>query len=970
MIPKIDFRIVRSLVKRDLRVYFSSPTGYVFITLFIFLSAAAAFWQDRFFLNNLANLDQLNYLFPYLLLFFVPALTMSVWAEERKLGTDELLLTLPATDLEIVLGKYLATLGVYLASLVLSLSHVAVLFWLGSPDLGLMAGNYLGYALLGAALIAVGMLASLLTANATIAYILGAIFCSVLVMIGTAGSVFSDALKRLLSPLGVFGHFADFARGVVTFSGLVYFLSVTGLFLYLNVLLVGRRHWPRQADGVSMGLHQAARAVAVFVAAISLNALIDRIPLRLDVTAERLHTLSGETRRLIGELPEDRPVFVQAWVSPEVPEQFVQTRENLLGLLREVDAIAGPRVEVLVEETEPFTEQARNARERFGITPRQVPNVGSARAGFSDVFLGVAVTCGPEEQVIPFFDRGLPVEYEIARAIRVAARTERKKVGVVNTKVRLFGGFDFQSMRSTPAWSVVEELKKQYEVVEIAPDAPITEKVDALLVALPSSLTQQQMDNVASYIEAGHPALLLDDPLPIVNMGLAPSEQAGADRNPFMQQGMPPEPKGNIEAMMARLGVRWTPSAILWDSYNPHPDLAHLPQEVVFVGKGSGNPEAFNEQDPASRSLQEMVFLYPGHVDAAASSGFLFEPLLKSGNVSGTLPYFQLVQRSFFGSQIARGLPHRPVDKHHVIAARVRTAGTSSAAPEAPAAGGVAAAGTHDAAGGGATEGVGASEDGGGGGGTSDAEAAAGGDAEGDGEGDRDGAAGAGSEGGASVAAGAGGAGDEPASKGPGVDVIFVADLDFISEQFFEIRKAGPANLNFDNVTFVLNAIDVLAGDESFVELRNRRVRHRTLQRVEDQTRRYVEQRAADEKQAEEEAQRALQEAQARLDAKVQEVRQRQDLDEQTKQIMARNLQEAESRRFEVLKAGIEMEKEAKVAASKETMESQILRIQGGIRTAAVLLPPVPVFVLGVVIAIRRQRREREGAEAAHRLRS
>jgi len=354
------------------------------------------------------------------------------------------------------------------------------------------------------------------------------------------------------------------------------------------------------------------RTIALLVAIISLNTIVGRTGVRLDVTAERLHSLSSETSALLEEIDEERPVLVQAFVSREVPEPYVQTRANLLSVLDEISAVSGGRVQVLVEDTDPFTSEARSARERFGIVPREVPDFGSARASFADVFLGMAFTCGAEEEVIPFLDRGLSPEYEIARSIRVVAKTTRKKVGVLETAVNLFGGMDFQTMRSTPPWPVVSELKKQYEVVQVSPSAEVPEDLDALVVALPSSLSQPEMDDLLGRVQAGLPTLFLVDPLPIVNPSLAPSEQPGSDMNPFMRnQAPPPKPKGDIQRFLAQLGVSWDASRIIWDSYNPHPDLAHLPPEVVFVGEGNGNTEAFNRKASSTSELQEVVFLYP-----------------------------------------------------------------------------------------------------------------------------------------------------------------------------------------------------------------------------------------------------------------------------------------------------------------------------------------------------------------------
>jgi len=193
------------------------------------------------------------------------------------------------------------------------------------------------------------------------------------------------------------------------------------------------------------------------------------------------------------------------------------------------------------------------------------------------------------------------------------------------------------------------------------------------------------------------------------------------------------------------------------------------------------------------------------------------------------------------------------------------------------------------------------------------------------------------------------------------VNAVIVADVDLMGEQFFELRRRGIENLNFDNVTFLLNAVDQLAGDNSFIALRKRRPRHRTLETVEARTRDYEAQRLEDMRQAEATADLRLKEAQARLDKAVADIQQRRDLDEQAKQVTIANVQAVENRRLQVARTTIEDEKQRQIDTSRADMENSIRGIQNKIKLLAVMLPPIPAILLFLVISARRLARERIG---------
>ena len=231
---------------RELGAYFDSAIAYVYTAAFVVL--ANSIFMNEFFLTGTVNMTGFFDLLPLLLCFFLPAITMRLWAEERRQRTIELLLTLPITPLQAVLAKYLAALGLFALFLVGSLPIVVMLTVLGEPDLGLIASGYVGLVCFGGLFLAFGMLLSALSADQIVAFVLSTLAGFGFVLSGNVrvievldGLAPSLAVGTLLyESISVMPHYDAFVRGVVELSSVGYFALLVALFLWLTAQLLAR----------------------------------------------------------------------------------------------------------------------------------------------------------------------------------------------------------------------------------------------------------------------------------------------------------------------------------------------------------------------------------------------------------------------------------------------------------------------------------------------------------------------------------------------------------------------------------------------------------------------------------------------------------------------------------------------------------------------------------------------------------
>lgn len=938
------WHVVSAVFWRNVKQYFSGPLGYLFIVVFVTVCAMMAF-SPQFFADNQATLDQLSRYFPVLLLFFIPAITMSVWADEKRAGTDSILFTLPASDFDILLGKYLSVAAVYTIALLFSLTQVIALEILGNPDPGVLFSTYVGYWLSGLSLLAVGMFASSLTGSATVAFVLGSIFCAIPVLIGY---YFSGWVG--IERFGFSWNLREFTLGLIPLGNVVYFLAVTILMLYLNLIVISKRHWSR-GQQVSLGGQFFVRAVSMAVALVSFsflcNTAVSSIWSRADLTSERLYTLDKATIDTLEQAKaDDRQVTVQAFVSKDVPRKYVNTKKQFVGLLRQFSDYGGNNVIVRFVEVEPNSDAALDAQQQ-GIEPEDDRSNVGGKTIEQQVYLGATISSSLGDVALPFVGDDSAIEYELSRAIASTVdKSNQITIGILDTDAH-FGGPELDGRRIPWSYSrTLDELKKQFKINHISPGnlgeyveptgvdqlddesgenkTKTKQAPDVLLVADPSSLDDPAMASLISYVEAGNPTILLTDPLPFfwtfqnpVAIGVlnAPSQPRVGQRSPYSQilssSPMPKSAGGTASKILRTIGVDWDHGAAAWGVDDPHPNFkAEWPEYVgnrwpeyygpydkafVFI-RNRGETVAFNNESLVSSGLKELLMFYPGSIRKSSDSKLNFQPLVSLGKQSGSTPWDRLTKTPAQETQILDPRTGRIRVETDPARSQITMDELKVIEPFPS---------TY----------------------LDDDEHI--------------------------VAAHVTGEGEKK------IDVIVIADMDFVSDLFYTQQEALGEKL--DNLSLLQNAIDILAGNEDFVSLRNRRATPRTLEKLETVIEQFRAISAKERETAEKEMQVELEKEQAKLDEANKEIQEDENLGFFEK--LQRTSQEASDsqRRFDLKKRRLDRDLKQTIAELDTKQNQQISSLENWARYLSICTAPLPALFLGVMVLWIRKLNEEKG---------
>ena len=611
-----------TVFKREFKSYFDSPVAYVFLTAFLALVGFLTFGVARFYEARQADLTAFFFWHPWVYLLLIPAATMGTWADERRNGTIEQLLTLPLTVWEALTGKFLAAWAFIGIALALTFPVALTAGYLGAPDWGTVVCGYLGSLLLAGAASAIGVFASSLSRSSVVGFVISLVMVFLLLIIGfdpVTGAIAAwgvpMGLVDGLAGCSLLTHFEALRRGVVDLADVGYYLGVIVFFLAAaKTVTDGRR-------GASKG---AIGLVLVAVIAVAADVVLAKLPLRADLTAERLYTLSEGSRAVLGQL--DKDVTLKYFVSSsaaEMPMALKTYATQVENLLEEYDRAAGGALAIEKFDPKPDSD-AEEWAQRYGVEPQSVNPFGSP------IYFGLVAVCGDKEETLGTLTprTEATLEYDITRLVTRVAWPERPVVGVMTSVEGVLAKADprmMQMRRPPQGWAAFGELAKDYDVREVPPTVEeIDPAVKTLVVLHAKNLTDKTLYAIDQFVCRGGKLIACVDPMSLKTLLSQPQNQ--------MMMGGGNEPS-TLGKLFEAWGVTFDPKQITCDlaaATKLNNGQGMVNDEPAFLTLGADNME---KSDLLVSRLTQVMFPFAGaFAFDGKDSDLVFTPVITTSS--------------------------------------------------------------------------------------------------------------------------------------------------------------------------------------------------------------------------------------------------------------------------------------------------------------------------------------------------
>ena len=428
-----------AITRKELRGYFGSPMALIFIGAFLATTLFTFFWVDAFFGRGIADVRPLFRWMPVLLIFLVAALTMRQWSEEQRTGTLEMLLTLPVSTVHLVLGKFLAVVALVAIALALTIFLPISISLLGNLDWGPVFGGYLAAVLLASAYAAIGLFISSRTDNQIVALISTVLVCGLFYVVGTSGvtDFFGQGAGDILRAIGAGSRFESIQRGVVDLRDLLYYLTLTGIFLALNVLSLKAKGWSTgeytQPQRSSMALTSALLVLNLLVSNVWAYPLHN---LRVDLTEQKEYSLSPVTRGLLQNLQE--PLLIRGYFSEKTHPLLAPLVPTVRDMLQEYEIASGGKVQLEILDPLDDPEKEAEANQLYGISATPFQITDRYETSVVNAYFDLLISYGDQNEVIGFEDL---IEVQSLRDGTLDVRLRNLEYDLTSTIKKVVYGF-------------------------------------------------------------------------------------------------------------------------------------------------------------------------------------------------------------------------------------------------------------------------------------------------------------------------------------------------------------------------------------------------------------------------------------------------------------------------------------------------------------------------------------------------